>query len=402
MSASPYALPAFRRYWLTRVCTIMAFQMQAVALGWQVYAWHHRAMDLAWVGLISFMPAVLLVLWIGQAADHFERRVVVISCQSISLLLALGLATLTLLGHTDARLLWAFIFFLGCAKAFESPALAAMLPELVSTEHLPRALGASSAAMQVAVIGGPALGGLLYALSPAAVYTCAAGLYLAAMLALAPLRTPQRPGTTPPTLAHMLAGIRYIWERRILLGTLSLDLFAVLLGGATALLPMVAHDILQAGPLGLGLLRSAPAAGALLVSLWLSRHSLRHGGLWMFAAVAGFGVCTIIFGLSHSLALSMVALAAAGGSDMISVVIRSAMVQLETPDAMRGRVSAVNFLFIGTSNQLGEFESGLTAAWLGAERAIILGGIGSLLIAALWYQLFPEMRRHSGQVATQE
>ncbi len=390
------AFAPFRRFWITRVCTIMAFQMQAVALGWQVYALHHRAMDLAWVGLISFMPAVLLMLIIGQAADHFERRKLAMTCQVVSCLLALGLAWHSRSAPPGRDLLFAFIFLLGSAKAFESPALAAMLPELVDAEHLPRAISASSAAMQVAVIAGPALGGLLYAVAPAAVYIGAASLYLGAITAIAPLRRPRQRVSAPPRWHTMLAGIRYIWERRILLGTLSLDLFAVLLGGATALLPMVAHDILRAGPLGLGLLRSAPAAGALIVSLWLSRHTLRHAGRWMFVAVGGFGVCTIVFGLSHSMPLSLLALATAGASDMISVVIRSAMVQLETPNDMRGRVSAVNFLFIGTSNQLGEFESGVTAACLGAEKAIVLGGLGSLLIAALWYRYFPEMHRYSG------
>ncbi len=394
-------LTPFRRFWLTRVCTIMAFQMQAVALGWQVYALHHRAMDLAWVGLISFMPAVLLMLVIGQAADHFERRKLAMACQALSCLLAIGLAWHSRSAAPGRDILFTFIFLLGSAKAFESPALAALLPELVDSTQLPRAISASSAAMQVAVIAGPALGGLLYALSPAAVYITAASLYVCALIALSPLRRPRLRASTPPRWHTMLAGIRYIWARRILLGTLSLDLFAVLLGGATALLPMVAHDILHAGPLGLGLLRSAPAAGALLVSLWLSRHTLQHAGRWMFVAVAGFGVCTIVFGLSHHMSLSLLALAAAGGSDMISVVIRSAMVQLETPDEMRGRVSAVNFLFIGTSNQLGEFESGVTAAWLGAEPAIVLGGLGSLLIAGLWYRYFPEMHRYPG-VTTQE
>ncbi len=388
------AQAAFRRFWFTRVATIMAFQMMAVGLGWQIYSLRHQAMDLGYLGLISFLPSVFLVLIIGQTADHFARSKIVLTCQLVGAALALLMAVLAATGQLNRELIFILIFILGSARAFESPTLASVLPTLVDEADLPQAISASSAAMQIAVISGPALGGLLYVLGPQVVYGTAAMLYLTAAYSLSALpRTRPTPNPQRVSLQTLLAGVRFIRHHRVVLGTLSLDLFAVLLGGATAFLPMYARDILHTGPWGLGLMRTAPAVGALIISLWLSRHPLKETGLGMFVAVAGFGIFTVIFGLSSHLWLSLMALFLAGASDMISVVIRSAMVQLETPDDMRGRVNAVNFLFIGTSNQLGEFESGVTAAWLGPIRAVVLGGMGSLLIALLWWHWFPELRK---------
>ena len=393
---SLWSLPAYRRFWLTRVATIMALQMLLVGLSWQLYSLHHRALDLALLGLISYLPLVLLVLVSGHAADRFDRRRLAMLCQAMACVIALLLAWWAWQGTLGRAHILILVFFLGCAKAFEAPALASLLPGLVPAPQLAQALSGSSAAMQVAVIIGPVLGGLLYQPGPPVLYVGASLLYLLALLNVKQIHLPDKitvAPTIPDAPQQLLAGIHFIRQHRRILGTLSLDLFAVLLGGATALLPMYAQDILHTGTAGMGLLRAAPAFGALGTAIFLhQQHSPLTKNNTMFMAVAGFGVFTIIFGLSAHLWLSCLALAGAGASDMISVVVRSTLVQTETPDVVRGRVNAINFLFIGTSNQLGEFESGLTAAWLGPVGAVVLGGIGSLLIALLWWHWFPELR----------
>jgi MFS family permease len=287
------------------------------------------------------------------------------------------------------------VFVISTAKAFESPSMSSLLPALVPPPILPRAVAVSGSAFQMAMVLGPAVGGLLYVAGPGVVYAVAGGLYLVAATLMALLRYEQAPPKREPaTLKSLFAGVHFIRERKDVLGVISLDLFAVLFGGATALLPIFARDILHTGPWGLGLLRGAPAVGALLMSFWLARHDLtRRVGMIMFGSVAGFGVATLVFALSSWMWLSLLALFAGGAFDMVSMVIRGSMVQLDTPDAMRGRVNAVNSIFVNTSNQLGEFESGLVAAWLGAVGAAVVGGVGTLLVVALWMGMFPGLRR---------
>ena len=387
--------PPFALLWLSRVLSIVAFQMQAVAVGWQLYALTGSALDLGLLGLAQFVPMILLTLLIGHVADRCDRRLVVGLCQGAEACAAAALALGSLGGWLGGGSIFVIAAVTGAARAFESPTMAALVPGLVPGPVIPRATAWFASANQSAQILGPALGGLLYILGPAAAYAAATALFVLAAGLAAAIRMPaatRRP--EPATLASLFAGFAYVRRNRVLLGILSLDLFAVLFGGATALLPVYARDILDTGPWGLGLLRSAPALGALAMSLWLARRPLRHHvGPTLFGAVTVFGLATVIFGLSTNPALSLAALFVLGASDVISVVIRFALVQMRTPDEMRGRVSAVNSMFIGTSNQLGEFESGLTAALFGAVPAVLLGGIGTVAVALLWARLFPELRR---------
>lgn len=386
---------AFVAFWFARIASSFGFQMLSVAVGWQIYAITGRALDLGLIGLVQFFPSVLLALPAGHVADQFERRRIVRLGLLVEWLAIVVLAALTLTHRIHEAGILALVFVIGVAKAFEFPALQSMVPALVPPAILPRAMAMNASAGQAAMIMGPALGGFLYVAGPGVVYTVAALLYLCAATLMGWLRYEQAPPRREPaTLRTLFAGVHFIRARKDVLGVISLDLFAVLLGGATALLPIFARDILHTGPWGLGLLRASPAVGALLMSLWLAHHTLqRRVGLTMFAAVAGFGVATLVFALSTSLWLSMLALFALGAFDMVSMVIRGALVQLDTPDAMRGRVSAVNAIFINTSNQLGEFESGVAAAWLGAVNATLLGGIGTLLVVGLWMAMFPTLRR---------
>jgi len=386
---------AFVSFWFARIASSFGFQMLSVAVGWQIYAVTGRAFDLGLIGLVQFVPSVLLALPAGHVADQFERRRIVLLGQIVEWFAIVALAALTLTQHIHEIGILALVFVLGVAKAFEFPALQSMLPALVPASVLPRAMAVNASAGQAAMIMGPALGGLLYVAGPGVVYVVAAALYLIAATLMSQLRYEQPPPKREPaTLKTLFAGVHFIRARKDVLGVISLDLFAVLLGGATALLPIFAKDILRTGPWGLGLLRAAPAAGALLMSLWLARHNLqRRVGSIMFAAVGGFGVATLVFALSSTLWLSLLALFALGAFDMVSMVIRSSLVQLDTPDDMRGRVSAVNAIFINTSNQLGEFESGMLAAWLGAVHATVLGGVGTLLVVGLWMAMFPGLRR---------
>ena len=398
MRSAPDSLsrhPAFVAFWLADIASSFGFQMLSVAVGWQVYAITGRAFDLGLIGLVQFVPSLVLALPAGHAADQLDRRRIVLWAL-LGEWLAVAALTALAWGHAihEAGIL-ALVLAIGVARALESPARQSMLPALVPPALLPRAMAASASASQAAMIVGPALGGLLYVAGPGAVYAAAAALVLVAATLMARLRYRQPPvRREPATMKLVLGGVHFIRRRPDVLGVISLDLFAVLLGGATALLPIFARDILHTGPWGLGLLRAAPAAGALLMSLWLARHTLRrHVGLTMYAAVAGFGIATVVFAVSTALWLSLAALFALGAFDMVSVVIRGALVQLDTPDEMRGRVSAVNAIFIDTSSQLGEFESGMMAAWLGAMHAALLGGVGTLLVVGLWMVIFPTLRR---------
>lgn len=387
------SLPAFMRFWYARVAGTTGNQMLMVAVGWQMYELTGSAWDLGLVGLLQFLPALLLTLVAGHVADRCDRTRVLALCMVAQTVVALLLMAASH-GHWASRglLLW-LSFALGMAKAFQMPAQQALVPSLVPTPVLPRALAFSAMGMQTAIIGGPALGGFIYVAGASVVYAvCAAAFVLAGVLFLRIGHPHVPPPKEPVTLATVLAGFQFIWQRPVVLGAISLDLFAVLLGGAVALLPMFAKDVLHVGPWGLGLLRAAPAVGALCMSAVLTRWPItRRVGKVMFAAVAIYGVATLCFALSTVFVLSMLALWVSGAADMVSVVIRQSLVQLETPDAMRGRVSAVNSIFIGASNQLGEFESGATAALLGPVGSVLLGGIGTLAVAALWMKLFPAL-----------
>ncbi|MDF2913964.1 MAG: transporter [Pantoea agglomerans] len=385
----------FVAFWVARTCSSFGFQMFSVAISWQIYALTNSAMALGMIGLMQFLPSVLLALPAGHLADQYDRRRIVLLGQLVEFAALLALVVLTLFHTPDKTALWGLVFMIAVAKALEWPAMSSMLPSLVPPSILARAMAMNSVGGQAAVIVGPTIGGLLYVAGPHVVYGVS-GLFYLVSLTLVSLLRYERPvqARLPMNMKNLFAGIHFIRERKDVLGVISLDLFAVLLGGATALLPIFAKDILHTGPWGLGMLRGAPSVGALLVGIWLSRHKLeKHVGMIMFGSVAGFGVATLVFALSTQLWLSLVALCALGGFDMVSMVIRGALVQLDTPDTMRGRVNAVNAIFINTSNQLGEFESGLLAAWMGAAPAAAIGGIGTLVVVALWMKLFPHLRR---------
>jgi len=377
------------------VLSTLALHMQTVAVGWQLYTITGSALDLGLVGLAQFVPTVLLTLVVGQVADRYDRRVVVAVCHVLEAAAVAALALGTLAGRLDRGGILALVAVLGAARAFENPARAALVPRLVPTPLIARAIASVTSAVQAARIVGPALGGALYALGPARVYAIVAVLYLVSAAVVAVIRDhePVR-AREEITVESLFSGIHFIVRRRLLLGAMSLDLFAVLLGGATALLPIYARDILGTDAWGLGLLRAAPAMGALAMSLLLARRPVEHdAGPILFGSVLLFGAATVVFGLSRDLTLSLIALLVVGASDLLSVVIRQSLVQLRTPDDMRGRVSAVHSLFTGTSNQLGEFESGLLAALFGPVAAVLVGGVGTMAVAALWMHRFPELRR---------
>jgi len=404
-----FRYPDFGFYQLARLFTVMATEMQSVAVGWQVFEITRRPLDLGFVGLAQFWPTIVLFLAAGHAADRFNRRNIVTLCYA-----GLGLAStvlffLTISGSRSVHAIYAALTLVGVVRSFNGAAGQSMVPQLVPEEHFPNAVAWAQTVFNTATIIGPALGGLLYAIfrGPAAVYASsmiasAISVVVASRIRLKPAER-QREEVSLDTL---LAGLRFIWQKKLILGSISLDLFAVLLGGAVALLPVYARDILHAGPWALGILRSAPAVGAVGMATLLAHRPLRrHAGTTMLWCVAGFGVFTIVFGLSRNLYLSLAALLLLGASDMVSVIIRGTLVQLSTPDAMRGRVSAVNSLFIGTSNEFGQFESGVTAQWFGTVPAVVIGGVGTLVVIALWAWLFPELRgadRLTNQLAVEE
>ena len=381
---------SFVRLWLARVAANAGTQMVMLAIGWHMYELTGSAWDLGLVGLCQFAPAFATTLLAGHVVDRVHRARLVALCMALQASVAVFLVLSTFQGGTSRELLLGLSVVLGGLRPFQMSAQQALLPLLVPQALLARATALSSAGQQASVIGGPAIGGLLFASGVRTVYlTCALLFCLAVVLCLA-VRYERKPNPREPvTLATLLAGVHFIRGHSLLLGAVSLDLFAVMLGGATALLPIFAKDILHVGPEGLGLLRSAPAVGALLTGLALARHPVASGvGKKLLAAVAVYGVCMLAFGLSHSFLLSLAVLAISGGADMVSVVIRQTLVQLETPDHMRGRVAAVNSLFIGASNQLGEFESGITAAAMGPIGSVVLGGLGTICISLAWARLF--------------
>ncbi len=371
--------------------------MQSVAVAWWVYEISRRPLDLGLVGLVQFLPGLLLFLFSGHVADRIDRRKILICCFSGYGLSSALLIAMSLYGIRTVYPIYIVALLLGILRAFNMPAGQAFLPQLVPAEQFQNAVAWSTTVFQAATILGPAAGGLIYAVSkgPTAVYMVAFCAFVGAVASALMIEVRQKP--RPPRdmdLRFVLAGLGYIWREKKILGSISLDLFAVLLGGAVALLPVYAKEILHTGPWGLGILRSAPGVGAALMGIAIAHWPLRRrAGATMLWCVAGFGLFTIVFGLSRNLVLSLVALVLVGASDTISVVVRHTLVQISTPDEMRGRVSSVNMIFIGASNELGQFESGLTAQWFGAVPAVILGGIGTLVIVALWAARFPELRR---------
>jgi len=393
-SLSLWAHPPFVRFWLARLTGVLSNQMLLLAVAWQMYDLTSSAWDLGLVGLFQFVPALVMTLPAGHLADRLHRGRIFARCMLAQALVAALLVASTQTGWTSRGLILGLSVVLGMARAFQMPAQQALTPVLVPQALLQRAISVSSIGMQIAIVGGPALGGLLYGAGPSTVYGACLALSLASVAFTLTVRYDHVPAQRAATLASVFAGVAFVWRRQVLLGAMSLDLFAVLLGGATALLPIYARDILHTGPQGLGLLRAAPAIGALLMTLVLVRFPLqRNAGYKLLGAVAVFGLATLVFGLSDHFVLSLVALAVTGAADSISVVTRLTLMQLDTPDEMRGRVSAVNSIFIGASNQLGEFESGATAALLGPVGSVVLGGVGTVMIAAAWLRLFPELAK---------
>jgi MFS family permease len=386
---------SFVAYWCARTATNGAYQMQAVAVGWQIYELTGSAFDLGLVGLVQFFPVVVLGLLIGHIADRYDRRVVVGTCQVIKALAAAAFALCTLGGFISRDVMLAILFVSGTARAFETPTMHTLVPGIVPPELLQRAIAASSTASQTAIICGPAIGGLLYVFGASTVYlTCTAVFVLASVLVSFIQMQSTPPDKKPVTVEAVFAGFRYIRHNPVVLGAISLDLFAMLLGGVTALLPVYAKDVLVTGPWGLGLLRSAPAIGALTISVWLAHHQIKQRvGHVLFVAVIAFGAATVVFAFSTSIVLSILALAVYGAGDAVSVVIRHSLVQTWTPHEMLGRVLAVNFMFTGTSGTLGEFRAGTVAGLFGAFTSVLVGGVGAIVIALLWMKLFPELRR---------
>ncbi len=404
----------FRRFQLARMAAILGAEAQAVAVAWQVYSITHRAIDLGYTGLALFLPGLIFLLPAGHAADRFDRRHVILLCYALQVFCTAELLMLARANTNNLMEIYAVLFAIGTGRAFSGPASSALIPHLVPEEHFVNAVTWGGATYQLAKITGPALGGLLFTIplthfvpqtrleGAGIVYAFTLGTLACYLALVSTLHV--RPGRMEHrdlSLKVLLAGFHYVRRAPLLLGGFSLDLFVVLLGGAVALMPIFAHDLLHQGPRGLGMLRAAPAVGAVMMSLVMARFPLRRrAGKWLFMAVAVFAVFTIVFGLSRSLWLSLVSLAIAGAADAISVIIRGSMVQLATPPAMRGRVSAVNSLFIGASNELGEFESGVTAQWWGAVRATVAGGVLALVVTGLWSVLFPQL--HEADELTSE
>jgi MFS family permease len=389
--------PNFRRYLLARFLTTTSSEMQSVAVGWQVYEITHRPLDLGLVGLAQFLPGILLFLIAGHTADRIARKRILQTCYAGFSVCSLLLLAFTVRGTASVYPIYAALLLNGGVRAFNGPASQAFLPLLVPHEHFPNAVAWTASVFQTATIVGPMIGGLVYGAtgSPELVYACAAIAYLGSVFFISRIRvqTVER-RETAASLAIVLEGLKYIWRNKLIFGAISLDLFAVLLGGVVALLPVYAREILNVGATGLGLLRSAPGIGAVVMAIIVAHWPLqRRAGTVMLWCVFAFGVFTIVFGRSRNLVVSLSMLILIGASDMVSVIIRNTMVQLGTPDEMRGRVSAVNMVFIGASNEVGQFESGITAQWFGAVPAVVLGGVGSVTIVIAWAWLFPELRR---------
>ena len=385
-----------RAYLSVRFATSFGTQIQSVAVGLQVYDLTRDPVALGYVGLAIFLPMLLLVLPAGDMADRVDRRLMLVVSYLVQILASFLLLALTLSGVEEMWAYYAAIVFLGVALGISQPAVQSFLPFLVALDRLPQAIAWNATAYRTATIGGPAVGGFLYELGPEVNYAFCLCLYIFTVVVMWNLRIRAREGESAGSTAfeRIAEGISYIRQRPIIFGAISLDLFAMFLGGATALLPIYARDILEVGPIGLGFLRTAPSAGAAMVAVVLARRQLqRHAGLSMFACVALFGIATVVFGLSENFYLSLIALAVVGGADMVSVYVRSAMIQLATPDHMRGRVGSLNSLFVGASNELGEFRAGMTAGLVGTVPAVVLGGVGAVVVVGLWMRLFPALRR---------
>lgn len=394
----------FRFFAISRLLAVIGWQMQSVAVSWQIYAMTHKPIHLGYIGLVQFLPNAAFALLTGHVADRFDRRQIVRVCQGLIVLCSLTLALLTLGGVNQIGWFFLVMFLIGTAFAFQSPASQALVPLIVGPEHLSNAVTWNNSIWHLATIVGPGLGGLFYWLGdhyraalggPAIVYITGATLILGALVATTLMRV-RTGGLEKSSVSWetVMAGVHYVFQNKVILGCISLDLFAVLLGGAVALLPVYAHDILKVESWGLGLMRGAPAIGAMLTALLVTHlPPMRRAGATMLWCVAGFGLATVIFGLSRSFPLSLACLLLMGCFDMVSVIVRHTLVQTLTPKEMLGRVSAVNMVFIGASNELGEFESGVTAKWWGAVPAVIFGGIGTIAVVALWAWMFPAMRR---------
>ncbi len=386
---------SFLRYWLARFSTTFATQIVSVAVGWQIYDLTRDPFDLGLVGIIQFAPSLLLVLVTGALADRFGRRLIMGVSALLEAACAVALVVLTFRGLADPVPIFVVLAFFGLARAFFGPASSSLVANLVPPEDFANAVAWNSSAWQTATIVGPVAGGLLYGISAEAAYgTAAAMMITAALLVLSIPKPAQHTETERPTVSALFDGFRYIWREKVVLGAISLDLFAVLLGGATALLPVYARDILELGPWGLGLLRAAPGIGAIGVAMWLAAHPIRdHAGIIVLVSVGLFGLFTAVFGVSTLTWLSIAALALLGAADMISVYVRETLIQLWTPDRLRGRVNAVNQVFIGASNELGEFRAGTMAAFIGTVPAVLFGGVGAIADAGMWAWLFPQMRK---------
>ncbi len=393
--------PAFVLFQIARFLIVAAVEMQAVAVGWQVYEITHRPLDLGFVGLAQFLPAILLFPLSGHASDRYQRRHVLSTCYAGFAVCFALLFALAHRGVHSVAAIYVVLILLGVVRSFNSTASRSILPLLVSEEHFPNAVAWNATTFQTATILGPSFGGILYAVfhGPSVVYAVALLTAIGATLSTFRIKPEAKARPREPmTFKTVFAGLHYIWNKKLILGAISLDLFAVLLGGAVALLPVYAREILHTGPWGLGLLRSAPGVGAAIMAVLVAHRPLRgRSGLILLWSVAGFGLFTIIFGISRSLVVSLIALLLLGASDMISVIIRATLTQLATPDEMRGRVTAVDMIFIGTSNEFGQFESGVTAQWFGTVPAVVLGGVGTLVVIGLWAWLFPELR-HAGEL----
>ncbi|POF34527.1 MFS transporter [Roseibium marinum] len=389
-----FRYPGFRRYWIAIVLIGFALQIQTVAVGWQVYEMTRSAFNLGLVGLSQFLPALGLVLVTGAVADRLPRKRILITCLLVEAVCAAGLMVMTLPGFESILPIFGLLMIFGAARAFYNPARQAIVPNLVPENQLPNAIAVNTTANQFATICGPVAGGLLYGVQPGAAYGATLGLLLAAAVLVFSIPNPeQQRARGHTTWATISAGFSYILSEKVVLGAISLDLFAVLLGGAVALLPIYAHDILHVGPSGLGFLRSAQAVGAISMgALLIWRPVSNHAGRIMFAAVFAFGLFTLVFAVSETLWISVFALALMGGADMVSVYIRGTLIQLWTPDELRGRVNAVNQVFIGASNELGGFRAGTTTALIGPVAAVLAGGIGTLAVAGLWMRGFPQLR----------
>ena len=386
---------SFALYWAARFCSTFAVQVVSVSVGWQVYDITRNPLDLGFVGLLQFLPALLLVFAPGSAADRYKRRSIMAIAAAVEGLCAVFLIAYTLNGSANVLPIFAALLVFGAARAFFNPAQSSLVVNLIPQSELANAIAWNSSAWQMAAILGPVAGGLLYGVGPLVAYGVAGTMFLAATcLVLAIPQPDQKTVKAPPSWSEVVAGLNYIRREKVVLGAISLDLFAVLLGGATALLPVYARDILELGPWGLGLLRAAPGVGAVTIAVFLAMRPIRsNAGMMMFICVFGFGAFAVVFGLSETVWVSIVALAMMGALDMVSVFVRETLIQLWTPDDVRGRVNAVNMVFVGASNELGEFRAGVMAAMIGTVAAVTVGGVGTMAIAAIWAKAFPDLRR---------